>query len=370
VQLYRDVAPQDRHLGYALGDLGGIYFRRNDFVRAQEYQKQAIGIAEQQPIPDAAHLTSLYSNQGKLLVAVGDLRGAQAAFARARELVDRAYGPNGRFYWTAISQQARTLHLMGEREPANALFRELMRDIPADSKPFHNAEEEVSAARAREAYGTCLLSEGRARMAVPVLTEAAREFAEAKQDPLSALRVRAVLGEADARAGRIQQAGRLLAEVIAAAGQFQAENPTLLKARLVWGRYLLERGKLTASEREFQQVLHAAREPNSYFVALATGGLAQIATVRHDPSVAVELASQAVDIFDHVVGYRDVRMGPILWQIRADAALLAADAQGALDWAQRALDADRRYDDPESPDIVAAEATRRRAYARVVARSL
>jgi len=37
--------------------------------------------------------------------------------------------------------------------------------------------------------------------------------------------------------------------------------------------------------------------------------------------------------------------------------LLQVDMKGALDWAQRALDADRRYDDPASLDVAADKAT-------------
>ena len=56
-------------------------------------------------------------------------------------------------------------------------------------------------------------------------------------------------------------------------------------------------------------------------------------------------------------GLRDVRTAPHLWRIRAEALLLSGDMKGALDWAQRALDADRRYDDPASLDVAADKAT-------------
>jgi hypothetical protein len=50
-------------------------------------------------------------------------------------------------------------------------------------------------------------------------------------------------------------------------------------------------------------------------------------------------------------------VGSGVWRIRAEALLLSGDANAALVWAERALDADRRYDDPASPDIAEAETT-------------
>src|SRR5204862_21656 len=93
--------------------------------------------------------------------------------------------------------------------------------------------------------------------------------------------------------------------------------------------------------------------------ALAYGGLAQLAMARHDVGAAVEMSRLAVSTFDTVTGMRDVRTGPYLWRIRAEALLRAGDVSAAKSWAQRALDADRRYDDPSSRDIVEAEATLR-----------
>jgi hypothetical protein len=60
-------------------------------------------------------------------------------------------------------------------------------------------------------------------------------------------------------------------------------------------------------------------------------------------------------------------MGPKLWRIRAEALLLSGDAQGARQLAQRALDADRLYDDPSSADIAEAEATLSAAKAGIAA---
>ena len=86
-------------------------------------------------------------------------------------------------------------------------------------------------------------------------------------------------------------------------------------------------------------------------MALAHGELALLAVLQHDVPAALESSARAVDVFTNVTGFRDVRMGPYLWRIRAEVLLNAGDAAGARIWAQRAQDAVGRYDDPTSPDI-------------------
>jgi len=56
-----------------------------------------------------------------------------------------------------------------------------------------------------------------------------------------------------------------------------------------------------------------------------------------------------------------VRTGPYLWLIRAEALRRSGDNGGAREWAQRALDASRHYDDPSAPSIRNAEAAVRAA---------
>lgn len=367
VALYAAVAPTDHHYGYALADLGGLYFRHNDLPTALDYIRKSIMHGEQQARPDATHLTALYGNLGKALVASGDLLGAQEALSRATELVVKTYGPNGRFYWTAVSQQARVSHLLGDREHALPLFEDLLRRLPAASAGYHSAQEEASAARAREAYGTCLLREGRAAAAVVALTAAAHDYAEANQDFASRSRLKSLLGEAYDGASRNQQARSLLeAAVHELATQGESHNPELLKARLAWGNFLAKHGDLGAAETEFREILKSAPDPQAFYVVLATGGLARIAIRRHDLQHAAEFSSRAVSLIDQVHGFRDARMAPELWRIRAEALLLAGDAPAAVHWAERALEALRRYDAAESPEIAAAKVTLMQASSNLV----
>jgi eukaryotic-like serine/threonine-protein kinase len=135
------------------------------------------------------------------------------------------------------------------------------------------------------------------------------------------------------------------------------DNPRVLNARQAWGAFLLDQKEFDEAAREFDEVLNRSSDSTTYVVALSLGGRAQIAVARHQISAALTSSLQAVDTFDRVTGFRDVRTAPYLWRIRAEALLLSGDADAALDWAQRALDGDRRYDDPSSPDIADAEAT-------------
>jgi serine/threonine-protein kinase len=356
VALFAAVAPRDLIYPHALSDLGGVYFSRNDFTRAKEYLKRAIDIDESGVHPDEAHLTSMYSNLGKALMSAGELDSSADAFQRAGNMALKAYGVDSRFYWTAIAHRARALDLFGERERAQTMFSKVMPLLPV--KSYRNAEEEQSAARVNEVYASSLLAEGRAAAAIPVFQAALAEFAEAKQDSSSDLRVRALLAQAYACTGHAKEARRGLQEVLnTLSAALKPDNPRVLSARQAWGAFLLDQRALDEAARQFDEVLNRSSNSMTSVVALSLGGRAQIAIARRQVAAALASSLQGVEAFDRVTGFRDVRTAPYLWRIRAEALLLSGDAKGALDWAQRALDADRRYDDPASPDIAEAEAT-------------
>jgi len=123
----------------------------------------------------------------------------------------------------------------------------------------------------------------------------------------------------------------------------------------------LDIGDSAGAGQEFREILTQAHDRNLSSVALADGGLAALALRTHDSGAALQASAHALEVFDHVTGFRDVRTGPYLWRIRAEALLASGDATGAAEWGQRALDSLRRYDDPSSPDIAVAEATLRAA---------
>ena len=93
--------------------------------------------------------------------------------------------------------------------------------------------------------------------------------------------------------------------------------------------------------------------------ALAHGGLARVDLQRGDTAGAMRESGTAVEQFEKVTGRRDVRAGPYLWLIHAQALRRSGDVRQAHDWAQRALDASRTYDAPEAESIRDAEAALR-----------
>ena len=238
------------------------------------------------------------------------------------------------------------------------VFAALMPLLPSVTTKYRNAFEQNSAARVRETYGRCLLAEGRAKPALPEFEAAAQGYRKAPTYFYDLAETQAELGAANDRLGRTMDARRLLKigldEYVK---NFPADNPAVLRTRFIWGTFLLEHSDRAGAEEQFREILRQSHDRTIAPVALAHGGLARIALARHDTATALAFSSHAVDLFDHVTGPRDVRMGPKLWRIRAEALMMSGDVQGAISWAQRALDADRQYDHPSSPDIAEAERT-------------
>jgi serine/threonine-protein kinase len=130
----------------------------------------------------------------------------------------------------------------------------------------------------------------------------------------------------------------------------------LLATRERLGRFLLEQGDLDGAEKQFNEVIAQAHGRNLSPIVLAHGGSARLALARNDIATAMTESNAAVDMFEHVNGFRNVRYGPYLWLVRAEALRRSGDNKGAREWAQRALDASRHYDDPAATSIHNAEA--------------
>jgi eukaryotic-like serine/threonine-protein kinase len=366
--IYSAVAPHDPRYSFVLSSIGGIYHGRSDYRRAAEYTRRSIAVAEGVPDRDDSALSLNYSNLGKDLSYDGDFEGAVRAYEHAVQLAKDTYGIQSASYWTVAGNYAQALHLRGDREQSMEMFDALMQVLPAESARYHNAFEQNSAARVRETYGQCLLAEGRPSLALPEFEAAARGFKEAPTYFYDLGAAQGEIGAAADRLGRAILAKRLLKvgldEYVKA---FPPDNPGVLRQRFVWGTFLLEHSDPDGAEKEFREILSQSHDRKLAPIALAYGGLARLAIIRHDPAAALAASSRALDVFDHVTGPRDVRMGPKLWRIRAEGLLQSGDATGARQLAQRALEAARRYDHPSSPDIAEAEATLSAANAAITA---
>ena len=355
---YAGAAPNDPRYSFVLSSIGGIYHGRSDYSRAADYTRRSIAVAEGTSGRDDGALALNYSNLGKSLSYDGRFDDAVQAYEHATQLAKDTYGIHSAYYWTVAGNYAQTLHLRGDREPSMQMFAALMPLLPSVTTKYRNAFEQNSAARVRETYGRCLLAEGRAKPALPEFEAAAQGYREAPTYFYDLAETQAELGAANDRLGRTMDARRLLKigldEYVK---NFPADNPAVLRTRFIWGTFLLEHSDRAGAEEQFREILRQSHDRTIAPVALAHGGLARIALARHDTATALAFSSHAVDLFDHVTGPRDVRMGPKLWRIRAEALMMSGDVQGAISWAQRAHDADRQYDHPSSPDIAEAERT-------------
>jgi serine/threonine-protein kinase len=165
------------------------------------------------------------------------------------------------------------------------------------------------------------------------------------------------LGDAYDRVGRDEDARRELKRASDEhLGQAPPYGEDALAARERWGRFLLAHGELADAEVQLRETLGQARGRSLVQIALAQGDIARLDIARHDASAAVRDAQTAVDQFDHVQGFWDVRTGPYLWRTYAQALLLAGAAGNARLWAQKALAASVQYDAPESASISEARA--------------
>jgi serine/threonine-protein kinase len=117
----------------------------------------------------------------------------------------------------------------------------------------------------------------------------------------------------------------------------------------------LSLGDVDGAEEQFRLVIVQEHERRFATFALAHGDLAKVYLQRGDAHAALEESRRAVESFKHVTGRRDVRSGPYLWLIHAEALRQSGQTREAHDLAQRALDASRKYDAPESEAIKLAE---------------
>jgi hypothetical protein len=230
-------------------------------------------------------------------------------------------------------------------------------DVIADEAVFL-----LSAARVCEIYGTRLSAEGRPQLALRWLKYAERGYTEAPMMPSDINHIHGELGLAYDGAGRGEEARQAIKSALGGyLSTSRLDDPVVLQHREMWGTFLLRHADVSGAEEQFREILTQAHERSSAPLALAYGGLALIAIEKHDRDSALQSSARALEVFDHVAGFRDVRMGPYLWRVRAEALLESGDARDAVEWGKRATAAIGRFNDPASRDRAAAKAMLRRA---------
>jgi eukaryotic-like serine/threonine-protein kinase len=346
VDLYAALAPRDPLYVSALTDFGNTYQNRLELAEAVQYYRRALEVAQSLPNRNDAELQTIYGNLGMALATSGDFAGADPIYAKVAQIAEATYGKRSRWYWNPAANYAYMVNLSGQRTRAMAMFDELMTYLPPETVPNYDA------AVSRNKFGTALSAIGQPERAIPLLEWAERQYVQSTQNYFDLLVVRFSLGNAYDNAGRTEDARRTLAMVLE---QRVKEGPPdyipVLQVRERWGRFLLTQGDLEGAAAQFREVLSQARGRALAHVALAQAGVARVRLARRDAASAVQEARKAADLFDHVIGFRDVRMGPYIWCVYAQALLAAGDAVGARTWAQKAFDASVIYDAPESADI-------------------
>jgi serine/threonine-protein kinase len=358
VDLYAKVTPEGNGYVDALNAMGSALSGQMNDIEAAKFFARAIDIAERAIDRDDAGLQPLYGNLASALLYQGDFDGAEKAYAKVAELARATTGEHNHHYWVPAANYAAAVHQRGDRERAQKMFDALLPLLPEQPEP----QQVYDVAFVREMYGRCLADEGRATLAVSVLESVQKQYKQAEMDEFDLRRLNQILANAYDRAGRGDDALKTLNALLE---EWTAKGAPdfypVLSTRERLGRLLLDRGDIDGAQRQIDEVLAQAHGRRLSPLALAHGDKARIELARGAIPAAASESAAAIEMFEHVDGFRNVRTGPYLWLIRSEALHRTGDRSGARDWAQRALDASRRYDDPAAQSISAAEAALSRA---------
>ncbi len=355
IALYAKVAPLSNDYAAALSMASLVQTEQGNNAQAAQLTMQALAIAEAAPNRDDSSIADYSYNLARDQERLGDFAAAEGTYARAEMQARRTYGEHNTVYWWSLAHHAQLLHQRGKRDAAHVLFAQLLAAIPADWTA--NSGDRV----ARETYAECLAAEGRPRDAAPIFEANYRYYVAHGRADFGVREVRRKLGDAYDRLGRTGEARALLqAARDESVAKDDASSPWALRMRERWGRFLLDHSQpddpdFTAAELEFNAVLKRAADRPLVEPALAHSGLARIAAVRGDVVLALRESDQALTALDRVKGLYDVRVQPRLWLVHSALLLRSGDGAGARRWADKALQASLRYDDPMSSTIAAAK---------------
>jgi tetratricopeptide (TPR) repeat protein len=348
ITLYREHDPRSRGHVTAIHELAGFHnTMKMDYARSIAGYREALALAESLPDRNDAELLTLYGNLGLIHQQIGQFAEAAVAFKRSADIAERTTGAESPTTWVPRANAARTLHLAGQREAAAREFERLVPHLPRDG------ENMLEATLVRMHYGERLSSEGRPALGIAPLEMAERNFATQSTYKFQWRLSRRFLGEAYARAGRRTEAGQMLKASLDdyLANQGPNEQP-VMAIRESWGRWLLDGGSVDQAQAQFDAVVAVAEGRTLAHVALAHGGRARVALRRGQREVALRESAAALKIWGTVTGFRDVRMGPYLQRVRADALVADGRTTEAQTLEDAAAMASARYDHPDSPTRV------------------
>jgi serine/threonine protein kinase/tetratricopeptide (TPR) repeat protein len=356
IALYAKLAPNSSDYASALSMASNEASMRSENVLAERLNAKALAVAESaQPRDDMAIGTILY-NLSQKQVKLGEFEAADATYRRTEAQILRTTGESSYTYWMALASHARLIHLQGRRQEAHALFAQMLKDIPPNWQL--NTFDTV----ARDVYAQCLMAEGRAAEAIPLLEAAYPVYTARPMSDYGVREIRGELGDAYERIGRIEEARKLLK--ISRDEYMGGEGLTseyTLRSRVRWGRFLLNHSKAGDAEfadadAEMQAVIDAAGTRAWIEPVQAHEALARAALARGDTQGALRESRLALDALGRVQGLYDIRVQPQVWLAYSAALLKAGDPRGARSWAEKAAEASQRYDDAEAESIKRAKA--------------
>jgi eukaryotic-like serine/threonine-protein kinase len=348
--LYRRVAPRDPDYVRALGQQGEIDFNGGHYDIAIEHIREAIAAASQADERMDGEMLEQWGNLGTVNVVAGRLDDASAAFEQAIQLAARTYGTGHPEYWRLASENAALLHMMGQRDAGISRFEELRRVVP--DPPTNSAGWAVLSA-----YAGRLGAQGEPERAVAWMEGAERFELQHPSAPFALRRLRLLLGNLYSLSGRRDDARRVLRSSF---DEYVASEPVDSQGRMIaterWARIVLEDDRPEEAHRLFEAVVAADKGRNFTATALAQLGLARVELSLGHADAAVALSAAAVERWQAVKGYRDVRAGPVILRVQARALLAAGKATEARTVGADALAQSLRYDAPVAASIAEARA--------------
>jgi eukaryotic-like serine/threonine-protein kinase len=356
IALYARLAPNSGDYASALSMASNEASMRSENVLAEGLNAQALEVAESAEPRDDMSIGTIMYNLAQKQVKLGRFEAADATYRRTEAQILKTTGESSYTYWMALASHARLIHLRGRREEAHALFAQMLKDIPPGWQL--NTFDTV----ARDLYAQCLIAEGRAGEAIPLLETAYSIYVGRPVSDYGVREIRGELGDAYERVGRIEEARASLKmsrdEYMVKEG---LTSEYTLRSLIRWGRFLLEHSKsggteFADAETEMHAVINAAGTRAWIEPVQAHEMLARLAIARGDTQRALTEGRLALDLLEHVQGLYDIRVEPQVWLVYSEALLKAGDARGARSWAEKAAAASLQYDDAEADSIKRAKA--------------
>ena len=300
IRLLEAHAPEHIDYGTAIANRATNAYHAEDYQTARADTEKAIAAHAKSPEKNDLQLAAYWGNLGNANLQLGRMAEAEAAYAKATELLRRTGTLDDGWYWRWEASHARALHLMDERERAKKMFATLMPQIPAAWDQYPDD------AFAHRLYGERLVAEGSHAEAVPWLEKAIAEYAKPGSYPPELPAAQLLLAQAFAHTGRAAQAREALkaADSFFAKPELQARADTL-GYRVQQAQALLTLGEVEAARARFAAVLAADGGRRTEAAALARAGLAQLALAQGDRASAQRESTQALADWRGARGIRD-----------------------------------------------------------------